>query len=130
MNSNCLAGFRCPMCRDDGPFDIDVRCTMRLHDNGIDDSKQGTDIHYDDDGNCRCVQCGHAATVADFQLIRQRKLNGRWVRLRKTSESGKTMFVCTVCGRNSTTPDKDCRTMEDPHESWDCSKSEHWMEEA
>ena len=32
----------------------------------------------------------------------------RWVTLRRTSNSGKTLFLCLVCGRESTTPDKEC----------------------
>jgi hypothetical protein len=44
-----------------------------------------------------------------------------WVRINRTSPSGKTLFVCTSCGRVSPTPDKTCRTMEDPAESWSCS---------
>mgnify|MGYP001130195034 CR=1 FL=1 len=46
----------------------------------------------------------------------------RWAMLRKTSNSGKTLFSCTVCGRVSTTPDKTCKTFEDPAERWGCSK--------
>lgn len=30
----------------------------------------------------------------------------------KTSNSWKTLFVCLVCGRESTTPDKECPTVE------------------
>lgn len=32
----------------------------------------------------------------------------RWVALKKTSPSGKSLFVCTVCGRTSIAPDKRC----------------------
>lgn len=52
------------------------------------------------------------------------RLGRRWVTLRRTSNSGKTLFVCTVCGRVSPTPDKECRTFEDPEESWGCSMEE------
>lgn len=52
------------------------------------------------------------------------RLGRRWVTLRRTSNSGKTLFVCTVCGRVSPIPDKDCRTFEDPGESWGCSMEE------
>lgn len=45
----------------------------------------------------------------------------RWVRLVATSPSGKTLYVCTVCGRLSSTPDKACKTIEDPEEKWQCS---------
>lgn len=32
----------------------------------------------------------------------------RWIELRKTSPSGKTTFMCRMCGRQTTTPDKMC----------------------
>lgn len=32
----------------------------------------------------------------------------RWVELYATSPSGKTLFVCRMCGRKSPTPDKAC----------------------
>lgn len=34
----------------------------------------------------------------------------RWVELYATTNSGKTLFVCKMCGRQSVTPDKDCPT--------------------
>ena len=33
----------------------------------------------------------------------------RWVPLVATSPSGKTLFVCRMCGRMSPTPDKECK---------------------
>lgn len=48
----------------------------------------------------------------------------RWVRIERTSPSGKSLFVCTVCGRMSVAPDKTCHTLEDPEESWNCSQKE------
>ncbi|MFW5740742.1 MAG: hypothetical protein ACOC1F_10305 [Myxococcota bacterium] len=32
----------------------------------------------------------------------------RWKEIKLTSRTGKTQFVCTYCGRVSTTPDKSC----------------------
>ena len=32
----------------------------------------------------------------------------RWVELYATSPSGKTLFVCRICGRKSVTPDRNC----------------------
>ena len=37
----------------------------------------------------------------------------RWVVIDRKSNSGKTLFVCTSCGRVSQTPDKTCKTFED-----------------
>lgn len=33
----------------------------------------------------------------------------RWISLVATSPSGKTLFVCRMCGRISPTPDKECK---------------------
>lgn len=60
-------------------------------------------------------------TPWDF-LDSQIEDKSRWIRLKRTSNSGKTMWVCSICGRNSVTPDKTCKTFEDPDESWECSK--------
>lgn len=49
------------------------------------------------------------------------KAANRWVRLRATSPSGKTLFACRCCGRKSPTPDKGCATFADPKETWGCS---------
>lgn len=44
------------------------------------------------------------------------KLNSRWVTIRRTTPSGKTLFFCRSCERVSISPDKYC-----PDES-----CEHW----
>ena len=36
----------------------------------------------------------------------------RWQILYRTSPSGKTLYVCTICGRSSATPDKNCPSFE------------------
>ena len=35
----------------------------------------------------------------------------RWVELYSTTPSGKTLFVCRMCGRTAPTPDKECREL-------------------
>ena len=35
-------------------------------------------------------------------------MKDRWIKLFKTSPSGKIQWVCQICGRTSTTPDKAC----------------------
>lgn len=42
------------------------------------------------------------------------KRAGRWVEIFKTTNSGKTLFVCVYCGRTSPTPDISC-----PATVWD-----------
>lgn len=56
----------------------------------------------------------------DLRTMEDRK--ARWTILDETSPSGKTLFVCKVCGRVSVTPDKNCRTISDPRESLGCSE--------
>jgi len=46
----------------------------------------------------------------------------RWQTLEERSPSGKMLFKCSVCGRISQTPDKECKTGLDPNESKHCSQ--------
>ena len=57
---------------------------------------------------------------AEVERLREDRHN-RWVTLRATSSSGKTLFSCKCCGRVSLTPDNECRTFADPGERWACS---------
>ena len=55
-----------------------------------------------------------AAWSADAAVVQFRKRTnstGRWVMLAATTPSGKTLFMCSVCGRISPTPDKRCPSM-------------------
>jgi hypothetical protein len=45
----------------------------------------------------------------------------RWILLTETSNSGKQLFQCKVCGRISPIPDKDCKTIQDGYEAMGCS---------
>jgi hypothetical protein len=35
-------------------------------------------------------------------------MKSRWELMRSTTPSGRRLFVCTICGRRSIAPDKDC----------------------
>ena len=35
-------------------------------------------------------------------------MTSRWIEIYATTPSGKTLFVCKICGRKSPTPDKKC----------------------
>lgn len=37
----------------------------------------------------------------------------RWIPIKRTTPSGKSQFVCSICGRTSIAPDKDCPVWED-----------------
>ena len=53
-----------------------------------------------------------------------KKKKSRWTELKETTNSGKRLFQCKVCGRKTPTPDKDCVTFADPAESMLCSRYE------
>lgn len=46
----------------------------------------------------------------------------RWKLLPKTTPSGKSLFRCTICGRESPTPDKKCETFDRPYNQ--CEQTE------
>lgn len=62
-NTNCLADMQCPQCRSFEPFNIEVKTSMRVFDNGTDDHG---DTEWDEDSYCECCECGFSGTVADF----------------------------------------------------------------
>lgn len=66
MNKNCLAGMRCPECRSMQPFAIQVTAWCEcVTDEGTDGDF--TSVEWSDDAMCKCIECGHIATVADFK---------------------------------------------------------------
>jgi protein gp37 len=52
----------------------------------------------------------------------EKYITPRWRVLEKTTPSGKMLFQCSVCGRESPSPDKECKTGLDPKESRHCSQ--------
>lgn len=73
--------------------------------------------------------CAIGAAVKAYRSMRELiwmasvlEAPGRWRPIRRTSTSGKMLFVCLGCGRVSPTADKGCRTAEDPEETWECSR--------
>lgn len=63
-NSNCLTGFRCPECGSEGPFSIEALSLFTVYDEGTDDH---SDVQWDDNSYCQCVECCHSGTVLTFQ---------------------------------------------------------------
>lgn len=59
---------------------------------------------------------------AENERLRSAPWAAPWMQLARTSPSGKVLYACTSCGRVSPTPDKHCRTFEDPSETWRCSE--------
>jgi len=67
INTNCLAGMKCPKCASTGPFLMDTKCVLRWNDDGTDD--EGTfpqDIDRVPDGRSTCEECGHNAPTVEF----------------------------------------------------------------
>jgi len=65
-NENCLAGLRCPKCKEYGPFNIECRATVTMHDDG---SKGTTGHNWDTGASCWCVSCHYAGKVQDFTRL-------------------------------------------------------------
>ena len=64
-NTNCLANMACPQCKSYGPFDIEVKKWMTMHDDGSEESEDGTE-EWGDDSRCHCLNCDYTAKVKDF----------------------------------------------------------------
>lgn len=64
-NTNALRGVACPKCGSDDQFEIDVRATATVIDNGAD---QIVDPTWDDTSRTRCTSCDHVGPFSEFQL--------------------------------------------------------------
>ena len=62
-NSNCLDGMRCPKCKSEGPFKIEVSALAVVHDDGTESYEQA---EWEDTSPCICVECRHHSTVKHF----------------------------------------------------------------
>jgi hypothetical protein len=65
MNTNCLAGMKCPVCDSLGPFTICTSCMAEVHDDGIEETQ---DHEWDLDNTCHCRECGLGADVRTFTI--------------------------------------------------------------
>jgi hypothetical protein len=63
-NTNCLEGFRCPECGEEGPFFVEVTKQVLLTDSGSEEC--GSDEYWNADSYCRCFYCDHEGTIKDF----------------------------------------------------------------
>ena len=66
-NENCLEGMKCPECESFGPFKIEATKVgmVTVYDDGTEDDHEG-DMKWKDSSPCECTDCGHEATVAEF----------------------------------------------------------------
>lgn len=65
-NTNCLANMACPKCGSFGSFKIFATRSgeVEVFDDGTDDLNG--DTLWTNESACRCMECSHSATVADF----------------------------------------------------------------
>ena len=64
-NQTLLAGMACPDCGSEGPFRIDCRQTLTIHDDSAGDEENG-DVTWSDGSFCQCLCCPRAGLVRDF----------------------------------------------------------------
>lgn len=64
MNTNCLDGLRCPNCGSEEPVWIEAKAEFKVYDSGTDEYH---DVEWDENSPCRCGQCRHWSTVAEFR---------------------------------------------------------------
>lgn len=65
-NTNCLEGFKCPKCGFEDSFEIEMKSTFTLTDDGTGDHG---DTEWGDEAACQCGDCGHLGTVKDFRNV-------------------------------------------------------------
>lgn len=65
MNSNCLAGIKCPKCGALAPFCIEARIVVRAYDDGT-EHINGADTYWDEDSACVCDACDYSGKVKQF----------------------------------------------------------------
>jgi len=63
-NENCLEGMMCPKCAQEDLFSIVSTCIAEWSDDGTENEKE---MEFDDDSNCRCVECNFSGKVKDFK---------------------------------------------------------------
>lgn len=68
LNTNCLAGFRCPNCGSRGPFRISATSLFTISDDG---SWDFGEIEYDSGSYCVCAACDHDGIIHDFEVEAQ-----------------------------------------------------------
>ena len=63
-NTNCLAGVRCPRCRQADHFPIAAQVTGFVTDDGAD---PGGDLDWNGASDCLCPECGHGGPLDTFR---------------------------------------------------------------
>ena len=65
VSDNYLAGAKCPKCKSNGPFTIEVKCLTTVTDDGLDDTVA---LNWrDNEACCLCLDCGYSAKFGAFK---------------------------------------------------------------
>lgn len=68
-NKDHLEGMRCQWCGSYGPFNITVRLTIPIYDEGFDFPRsEDHTIYWDEDSPCQCNECDYDGNVHDFNV--------------------------------------------------------------
>lgn len=68
FNDNCLAGYQCPECRSQGPFNMQTNCWTSWYDDGSEDSDE---LEVDPEGHATCLECGHTDETTAFDVSKE-----------------------------------------------------------
>lgn len=64
INTNCLAGMRCPFCGSLGPFTIESLISIIVNDDGV---EEYGDAYWDGQSAIYCGKCDTQGTVNQFE---------------------------------------------------------------
>ena len=65
VNDHYLAGVKCPKCKSNGPFTLEVECLTTVTDDGLD--KTMAINWWDNETCCLCADCGYSAKFGAFK---------------------------------------------------------------
>lgn len=88
MNDNCLAGFRCPKCGSEGPFDIATEDFTKWNDDG---TWEQSEPSFAPNGMWYCCACKFEGKEEDF-----RRGFIEWLAKSVTKSNGHTLLADLV----------------------------------
>lgn len=68
--TNCLQGIRCPKCKQEDIFVVEMMANFTLTDDGV---EQDGDTHWDDNSPMSCdnSSCNYSGKAAEFKIENQ-----------------------------------------------------------
>lgn len=85
-NENVLEGMKCPKCGMSERLDIVVTVWAHMTDEGSE--CLGDDMGFEDESACRCPECYHVATVAEFKGLPKPETDFRFFTVRECTQDG------------------------------------------